>query len=235
VLARLKTVLEAGLARTSGRDARAADILAHLAWAHWLNEKIAFKEFGGAERIFSQSLAIDASNVFANSMMGNWLLQTHGDSAAALRHFQIALTTGNERPLVRRMQIGGLLYNNDPGMHAEFARTLNEMRKNNEPIEPRTKSRARSLYDVSISHGSEFSEVLAAVPPDENWETYLWLSGSAPADIRQDFVRASLAEFSDNRAAAVREFKILLPRLKAEGSSDRMIDYAVASIARLSR
>ena len=168
-------------------------------------------------------------------MMGNWLLQTHGDSAAAMRHFQIALSAGNARPLVRRMQIGGLLHNNDPGMHAELARTLNDMRKNNESVEPGIKSRARYLYDVSISQGNEFREVLAAVPRDENWETYLWLSRGTPADIRQDFVRASLAEFSDNRAAALGEFKTLLPRLRAEGASDRMIDYAVAAIARLSR
>jgi tetratricopeptide (TPR) repeat protein len=234
VLARLKTVLEADLARTNGRDAHAADLLAHLGWAHWLNEKIAFKEFGGAERLFRQSLAIDSSNVFANAMMGNWLLQTRGDGAAAMRHFQTALDTGRQRPLVRSMQLGGLLYNNEPGMHAEFAKALNDMRKNEESLEPGMKSRARSIYDVSISQGNEFREVLAAVPPDENWKTYLWLSPGVPADVRQDFVHASLAEFSDNRAEAVREFRALLPRLKAEGLSDRMIDYAVAAIARLS-
>jgi tetratricopeptide (TPR) repeat protein len=235
VLARLKTVLEAGLARTSGRDARAADILAHLGWAHWLNEKIAVKEFDGAERVFRQSLAIDSSNVFANAMMGNWLLQTRGDSAAAMRHFQMALATGKQRPLVRSMQLGGLLYDNDPGMHAEFARALNQMRENNESVDPGMKIRARSLYDVSVSQGSEFREVLAAVPPDENWKTYLWLSPGAPADLRQDFVHASLTEFSDNRAAAVSEFRTLLPKLRAEGMSYGMIDYAVAAIARLSR
>jgi len=234
VLARLKTVLEAGLGRTSGRDARAADILAHLGWAHWLNEKIAFKEFGGAERVFRQSLAIDSSNVFANAMIGNWLLQTHGDSAAATRHFQIALATGKQRPLVRSMQIGGLLYNDDPGMHGEFTRVLNDMRTNAEAVEPGIKSRARSLYDVSISQGNEFHEVLTAVPPDENWKTFVWLSEGARSDIRQDFVHASLAEFSDNRAAALSEFKTLLPRLRAEGLSYRIINYAVAAIARLS-
>jgi tetratricopeptide (TPR) repeat protein len=235
VLARLKTVLEAGLSRTSGRDARAADILAHLGWAHWLNEKIAFKEFDGAERVFSQSLAIDSSNVFANSMIGNWLLQTHGDSAAAMRHFQIALATGKQRPLVRSLQLGGLLHDDDPGMHAEFARVLNQVRKNNESIEPGTRSRARSIYDVSISEGNEFREVLAAVPSDENWKTYLWLSPGGPADFRQEFVHASLAEFSDDPAAAVREFRTLAPKLKAERASYRMTDYAVAAIARLSR
>ena len=107
VLARLKTVLEAELARTNGGDPRTADILAHLGWAHWLNEKIAFKEFDGAERMFRQALAVDASNVFANAMMGNWLLRTHGDSAAAMRHFQVALATGKQRPLVRSLNSAG--------------------------------------------------------------------------------------------------------------------------------
>ena len=140
VLVRLKTVLEAELARTNSRDSRAADILAHLGWAHWLNEKIAFKEFDGAEPLFNQALAIDAANVFANAMKGNWLLQTHGDSAAAMRHFQTALATGKERPLVRSLQLGGLVNNNDPGMHAELAKALNDMRKNSEPLEPRIKA-----------------------------------------------------------------------------------------------
>jgi tetratricopeptide (TPR) repeat protein len=234
LLARLKTVLEAGLARTSGRDARAADILAHLGWAHWLNEKIAFKEFDRAEPVFRQSLAIDPPNVFANSMMGNWLLQTRGDSAAAMRHFQIALATGKQRPLVRNMQVGGLMHDDDPGMRAEFARVLNQMRTTNESLEPGTRSRARYLYDVGTSEGNEFREVLAAVPPDQNWKTFLWLSPGAPADDYQDFVHASLAEFSGNRDAALGEFKTLLPKMKAEGRSYRMINYAVAAIARLS-
>jgi tetratricopeptide (TPR) repeat protein len=234
-LARLKTVLEAGLARTSGRDARAADILAHLGWAHWLNEMIAFKEFDGAEPVFRRSLAVDPSNVFANAMIGNWLLQTHRDRAAAMRHFQIALTTGKERPLVRDMQLGGLLHDDDPGMHAEFAKALNQVRNNNEPIDPEIKSRALYLYDVSFSQGNEFREVLTAVPADENWKTYLWLSPKAPADLRQDFVHASLAEFSGDRTAAVNEFKALLPKLKAQGMSDKMVNYAQAAIARLSR
>lgn len=238
-LARLKNVLEAGLARTSGRDERAADILAHLGWAHWLNEKIAFKEFDGADAIFRRSLAVDPSNVFANAMMGNWLLQTRGDGAAAIRHFQTALTTGRQRPLVRTLQLGGLLHDDDPGMRAEFARALNQMRVNGEPLEPAIRSRARYLYDVTIGQGHEFRDVLTAVPPDENWKTYLWLAPDAPADAteqcRRDFVQASLAEFAVNRTAAASEFKTLLPKLKAQGMSYRMVDYAQAAVARLSR
>ena len=238
-LARLKAVLEAGLARTSGHDARAADILAHLGWTHWLNEKIAFKEFDGAEPVFRRALAIDASNVFANAMIGNWLLQTHGDGAAAIRHFQTALASGKQRRLVREMQLGGLMHDDDPGMRAEFVRTLNAMRKSDEPLEPGIKSRAGYVYDVNSSQGNEYRDVLEAVAPDENWKTYLWLAPNERADdlqqLRRDFVHASLAEFSGDRAAAANEFNTLVPRLKAHNMSYRMTDYARAAIARLSR
>jgi hypothetical protein len=237
-LSRLKTVLEAGLARTDGHDTRAADLLAHLGWTHWLNQKLAFKEFDGAERFFSKSIAIDSANVFANAMMGNWLLQTRGDTAEAMHHFQVALASGRERPLVRQMQLGGLLYNNAPGMHAAFAKALNEMRSNNEPLDPGVKSRAGYLYDVASSQGNEYREVLTAAPPADNWKTFLWISPPAPGDasdrLRRDFVHASLAEFSDDRGDAANEFKALLPKLKAEGMSYRLIDYAQSAIKRLS-
>ena len=239
LLAKLKNVLEAGLSRTGGKDTRAANILAHLGWAHWLNEKMAFKEFNGAESVFRQSLAIEPSNVYANAMMGNWLLQTHGDAAAAIRHFQAAIAAGIQRPLVRSMQVGGLLHNDDPGMRVELVKVLNQMRANNEPLDSGTRSRARYLYDVSSAQGTEYHDVLTAVPPADNWKTYEWLSPGAPADAversRRDFVQASLEEFSGDRAAAATAFKSLLPSLKAQNMSYRMIDYAQAAIARLSR
>jgi hypothetical protein len=172
-------------------------------------------------------------------MMGNWLLQTHGDSATAIHSFQTAVSTGKERPLVRAMQVGGLMHDDDPGMRAELIKVLNQMRANDEPLDPGTRSRARYLYDVTLAQRGEFREVLTAVPPDENWKTYLWLAPSAPADAgeqcRRDFVQASLAEFAGDRTAAVNGFKTLLPALKAERMSDRMIEYAQAAVARLSR
>ena len=217
----------------------AADILAHLGWAHWLNEKMAFKEFGGAESALRQSIAIDASNASANAMLGNWLLQTHGDSATAMRHFQTALASGTRRPLVRQMQLGGLLYNDGPGLRAEFAKVLNEMRSHDEPVEAGTISRARYMYDVTTSQGDEFRDVLAAVPREDNWKTYLWLSAGGPTDAaqrcRQDFVHASLAEVAGDRTAALTAFKAVLPVLKAQRMSSRMIDYSQAAISRLSR
>jgi hypothetical protein len=69
-------ILDAGLARAKGQ--RAADILAHIGWVHWLNWHIAEREIGpAAEQSFLQALKIDPSNMYANAMFGNWLLQNN--------------------------------------------------------------------------------------------------------------------------------------------------------------
>jgi len=237
VLAQLKTVLEAGLARTSGHDARAADILAHLGWAHWMNEKIAFKEFGNAERFFMQALVVDPSNVFANAFLGNWLLQTNGDSQQALAHLQTALATGKQRPLVRSMQLGGLYLNQNPGMRAAFVKALNDVRIHHEPLDESLRGRVSYLYSPTVSDASELREALAAVPADEAWKTFEWLNPAKPGDstVQRDFVHASLAELSGNRTAALAEFKALKGALKAGRFNGRIADYTDAAIARLAK
>ena len=135
--------------------------------------------------------------------------------------------------------MGGLLHNDDPGMRVELVKVLNQMRANNEPLDSGTRSRARYLYDVSSAQGTEYHDVLTAVPPADNWKTYEWLSPGTPADAversRRDFVQASMEEFSGDRAAAAKAFKSLLPTLKAQNMSYRMIDYAQAAVTRLSR
>ena len=76
-LAEIINVLEAALARSGGTGPKAGDILAHLGWAHWLNRRIAQKEFGpAAERNLRQALVVDPGNVFAHAMLGNWCYKT---------------------------------------------------------------------------------------------------------------------------------------------------------------
>lgn len=73
----MMSILESGLTRSQG--IRAADVQAHLGWAHWLNRTIAEREFGPeAEKNFRASLAADPANVYANAMLGNWTLQNGG-------------------------------------------------------------------------------------------------------------------------------------------------------------
>jgi len=233
ILAQLNTVLTAGLARTNGKDKRAADILAHLGWMHYMNEKIAFKEFGNAERWFAQSLAVDPDNVYAHTFWGNWLLQTHGDSAQAIKHFAAALATNTQRELVRRMQLGGLLGNNESGMRAQFVKALNQVRMANEPLDPQIRSRVSYLWSPTVSDAAELHETLTAVPPGDAWKTFIWLNPEATP--LADFIRASLDEISGNRGAALAEFKALSNVLREKRVTGRMTDYTAAAIGRLSR
>jgi tetratricopeptide (TPR) repeat protein len=214
-LAQLKGVLEGGLARTTVKDTRAADILAHLGWAHYMNEKIAVKECGNAERYFQQALAIAPKNVYGSAFLRKWLLQTGGDRMQALSHFQTALATNQERRLVRSMQLGGLYLNDAPGMRGELVKALNEMRVAHEPLDRSFQGRLSYLYSPTVSTAAELREVLTAVPVDDSWKTYLWLNPERPGDstVECDFVQANLTEISGDRAKALAEFKALAAAL----------------------
>jgi tetratricopeptide (TPR) repeat protein len=238
LLAQMKTVLEAGLARTNGKGTRAADILAHIGWLHWLNEKMAFKEFGNADRFFTQALAADPANVFAHAFFGNWLLQTNGDSAQALEHFRSALATNAHRDLVRRMQLGGLYGNNAPGMRSELLRALNQIRANHETLDKTYGKRLSYLYDTTVTEPAELHETLTAVSPEDEWETYLWINPDPPRDeyaaATRAFVHASLAEISGDRSAAA-EFKTLATLLAQKHFNGNIARYTADAIRRLSR
>src|SRR6201999_2216636 len=81
-LDQLFAILDAALGKR--KAAQAADVEAHLGWAHWLNQHIAEREFGPiAEHDLRAALALDPTNVYANAMLGNWMLQNGGNFAEA--------------------------------------------------------------------------------------------------------------------------------------------------------
>jgi hypothetical protein len=232
-LAEIIGVLEAALARTDGRGERAADILAHLGWAHWLNQHIAAKEFGpAAEKALRRSLSLDPDNVFAHAMLGNWLLQNHGNTAEALWHFNAAERTNQQRPLVRQMQLGGMIYKQDPGIAAAIMRVVNQMRRNNEPVSERMRSRILSYFRPG--NRDETDEMLSAVPPEEAWATFLWLDQSSPADdIRREFVHARVLELEGKRSEAITLLTDLERKLLSTHSAGRLLDDISDTLKRL--
>jgi tetratricopeptide (TPR) repeat protein len=241
-LSEIMLVLDAGLARTNGYEPRAADVLAHLGWAHWLNQHIAYKEFGStAEQAMRKALSIDPSNVYANAMLGNWMLQNHGRLDEILRHFDLAVKSGKERPLVRSMQLGGMIYDDDPGVRAELIRVANQMRIAREPMPEEYQHRILSNYSPTNGR-DELVQTLAAVPQEEAWATYLWLDGARTSSresdyqkIQHEFIRANLLELGDKPAEALEMFKTLQRELKSQNMSGRLANHVAASIARLSR
>ncbi len=213
-------VLDAGLARSKGT--RAADVQAHIGWAHWLNWHIAEREYGpAAEKDLRAAIETDKNNVYANAMLGNWMLQNHGNFQEAIGHFDTAVATGKARPLVREMQIGGLLDYEVPGARAEIVKAANDMRKNNEPLDDGEKHRMLTFCcNTTMTSQPELVESLSAVPEDDAWKTYLWLdvtdedASDKTQGLNREFIQANLLEVSGKRAEALEKYKALQQELK---------------------
>lgn len=229
-------VLDAALVRATG--SRKADIQAHIGWAHWLNQKIAEREFGPAARQnLDAALAIDPANVYANAMLGNILLQTSDDTKTALAHFQAAENTGKARPLVRAMELGAMIGDDDPSVRAATVRIVNAMRKNNEPMdEDRWFSIFGYCYDPIVTSRGDLAECLSAVSEEESWATYqqvaAHLSANQLSPLTGDYVYASLLEVSGKKPQALERFRALQQQLKDSHSMLReRVDEAVKGLS----
>ncbi|MGC2619620.1 MAG: hypothetical protein WA414_11305, partial [Acidobacteriaceae bacterium] len=235
-LDQIMAILDAGLARSKGT--RAADVLAHIGWAHWLNQHIAEREIGPiAEQNFRAALAADPSNVYANAMLGNWLLQNRGSLTEAIQHFNVAVTTGKARPFVRTLQLGGLIDLDERGARAEVVKVANDMRKSGEPLDEEYRMRILSFcFKPGYTDHGDLVESLTAVPPDEAWETYLWVDDKredSKADlIHHSFIQANLMELSGKRQESLEKYRLLQQELK--NSPGSMKDSVDAAVARLS-
>lgn len=239
-LADILRVLDAALARTKMRGERAADILAHLGWAHWLNQHLAYKEFGtAAERDLRHALKIDPSNVFAHAMLANWIIQTNGDVSEALRHFDLAIQTNKERPLIRRLQLGAMIYNPHVEIRPALIRVADEMRRNGESLSDRYRRRILTAYSPAVNTVEELNQSLAAVPPEDAWETYLWLDNGqdqgTEQQTRREFIHASILEIGGQRAEALAAFEKLRRDLKEHGYDGRVVRHVSEALKRLSQ
>jgi len=236
-LSELMGVLDGALSRTNGKEARSADILAHLGWAHWLNQHIAEKEFGSAAPdLYRQAISIDPANVYANAMLGNWLLQTNGKVDEAMRCFSAALSKGRERPLVRAMELGGMLYNDAGGVPVQAAKALNDMRKNDEPLEDGYRSRFLAV-DFSPTNSNEFlNSILTAVPPEESLKTYLWLDNgpaSEGQELKRQFIAARVLELQGRKSEAISAYSTLKGKLAGAPVDGRILEHVADSLSRL--
>jgi hypothetical protein len=234
------SVLDSGLARSKG--ARAADIEAHLGWAHWLNQRIAAREFGSAaEQNFRGALALDPHNVYANAMLAGWMLQTGGSVSEATQHFALALAAGKARPFIRPLQIGGYLSSGQPGSRAELMRSVNDMRRNAEPLDGEWRRRVLAFCcDPGFLGHAQLVEALSAVSSDDAWSTYLWLDADLPgasdaADdaLSRSFIQATLFEISGKPQQSLAEFRGLQQQLAHRPGL--LLDSVNAAIARLAR
>jgi len=232
-------VLSLGFSRAKG--VRAADVEAHLGWAHFLNAKFTQREDDSAAvDDWRGALATDPSNVYANAMLGNWILQSRGNLAEALAHLHKAVADRRALPFVRELQLGGLLYLESPGARAETVRIANEMRTDGEQLDPGVRGRIkRWCFDPVVTTHQQMVEALSAVPNDDAWKTYLWVDVSDVSDsekereLMQEFIHANLLELSGSRDAALREYQEI--RRGTQDQPGPLRDQVGAAIARITR
>lgn len=233
----MMTLLEAGLARSKGTQA--ADVQAHLGWAHWLNQHIAEREFGpAAEQNLRAALASDPTNVYANAMLGNWMLQTGGSVPDAIHFLDAAVLTGKARPFVRVLELGGLVGLDKAGTRGELIKVANDIRKSGEPLEEAQKRRLLAFcLDPIVTDRTELVESLTAAPSEEAWGTYLWLDDNPDDTVsdgfNREFIQANLLEATGKPQQALDLYRQLQQRLKNAPGSLQSAD--VAGVARLSQ
>jgi hypothetical protein len=152
-------------------------------------------------------------------MIGEWLLLPPGNLAEAKTHFAVALKSGKAKPFVRGCQLEGMIYNDEPGVRAELIRVANQMRKDNDPISDTNKGRIHSYFSTTVTTDAELREVVSAVPPDEVWATYDWVSpplaeASDFDKMERRFIQATIDEVSGKREEALEIYRSLQKEIK---------------------
>ena len=218
---RLSPVLEGGISTAKGY--RAADVVAHLGWLNFLKSNIT-GQGGIVESHLRESLRMDPENVYANAMMGEWLLLPPANLAEAKTHFATALKSGEAKTFVRGCQLEGMIYNDEAGVRAELIRVANEMRKDNDPISDSDKGRIHGNFSMVVGTNAELREVVSAVPPDEVWATYEWIhpqtaDASVSDNWERRFIRANIDEVSGKREEALQIYRSLDKELNARNDT----------------
>ena len=156
------------------QNPRRADTLAHLGWATFLK----WRETGTGDpaSLYKQALEIDPKNVYANTMLGHWLMWKGEPLTAARPYFDTAVASGTERPFVRRYQLAAVRNRSDEAADAELIRVLDSMRRQNETPDA---SSARAAYVVFQRHYGPRPSVKDAgtidVPLPDQLATFTWL------------------------------------------------------------
>lgn len=194
-------------AASTAQGARKADFLAHLGWAEFLRSRDGVSALA-PDHYYEQALNLDSHNVYAHAMLGHWILW-HGEKVADAREqFSLALAGGSKHDYVRAMQLSGYenLHNEEGDM--ELVRVVNEMRVQDEPVDPHTRAALWTIYSLYFDSGQvKRQQLLAAVPPADQLATFRSLFDVSDFDasksVSREFYRAILQEAAGQPAPAL--------------------------------
>jgi hypothetical protein len=178
--------------------ARRADLLAHVGWATFLRSRDGVP--GDPASRYRDALSFDSRNVYANTMLGHWLMWTGSNIEPAREHFAVALAeAGEKRAFVRRFQIASLSNRGDAA-DGELLRVADDMRQHSEPLEPSVADRIFRVFTIRYGSSSRPEGVDAGTPPANLEATYDWVVKSSAAAARSsevDAIRARVRRRAD--------------------------------------
>lgn len=216
---------------------RKADLLAHVGWAYFLKSRDGTPS-GSPEETYRQALEIDAGNPFAHAQWGHWILWRRGSFPDASRHFAAAVAAGRERPYVRRLQIAGMRLYGSLETERGLLETVNDMRKNDEPVDPATRRAVFNLYYSAFNSDEAVQRIVSLIPPAEHLATVRALFFDEQFDESRaplrDAVIALLQEAAGMPEEALTSWRAVQAAV-ATGGDGRVATRAAAGIARLSQ
>ena len=167
-------------ALVSAQGERRADLLAHLGWVTFLRLRDGSE--GDPAARYQEALSIDPDNVFANAMLGHWLMWRGAQIGPARERFDAALAAAGDRhPFVRRLQLASLT-NRGETADAELLRVVNDMRTRGETLDPGVADYVHWIY--TLRYGPNIPRARRAdiaVSPADLAATYEWVFGASPS------------------------------------------------------
>ncbi|GEO05928.1 hypothetical protein AAE02nite_35920 [Adhaeribacter aerolatus] len=221
IVDKLIFVLNRGVANVKGT--RQADLLAHIGWAYFLKSRDS-SAAPDPKPVYQQALQIDPSNPYAHVYWAHWLMWHGGELAEAKPHFRAALAAGRKREYVRNIQIAALLNARSDENEAEFLRVVNDMRKNNEPIDDKIRNQLYSIYYFSCDwEDSRFRKFLAVVPANEQIQLFRLLFYASDfnqgRELSRDACYATLLEAAGRQEDALNVWLTLREKYPNAGTS----------------
>jgi tetratricopeptide (TPR) repeat protein len=217
--------LTRGLATARGE--RAADLLALLGWAHYLERKERYLTNVDIPGLYGQALEQGPDSVYAHTFLGHWLLSEEMDLEGGIPHFHQALGLGRQRDFVRRFQWAALrnLWHRTSSDSPERTECLraglrmaSDMRRSGDALlGERQRSDLLRSYGERMS-GEGIEAMLPALPLEEHEALLIWLldglveeRGDAPITLHGRFVLARIREEMGRREAAIDAYRALDP------------------------
>jgi tetratricopeptide (TPR) repeat protein len=213
-----------------------SDVLAHIGWAEWIRQKGEMFHLD-VKRQFSTALEIDPQNMYANTMMGHWLLAKRSDFRdnwenidTAMKHFAVAIDGNRDRDYVRYWQIRGLLSLPDRKGIKPVLELVNAMRENNENLNWAACEMIivifRRLYTWRDDETSEkeLAKLVSFLNPEDLLATYIWLTREVNFEEKinipyrinvftHKFIIARLTEATGNYEEALKQYRSVIAQL----------------------